>query len=225
MSYQDNLSASFMTLGMFSVPNAMWISGTQEDKDQSIYAKWGSGGIELHDELVQFVQVSNDVYNTLNELEPDGCNSVWEYEVSEPFGKWFGEHIMEGAGAPSKADGLIKLVSLAVSIWDTEDKGMLTCKAMRVLMDKPKTFTPTEPAKIDLLDEKVGDLAKARYILEERVRKLEERYEGFLAGLNENLTGRVKAETATHMEKVSNYIDNSVNRHIREAFGKARDAL
>ncbi|MDD5300067.1 MAG: hypothetical protein PHD65_06205 [Gallionella sp.] len=62
---------------------------------------WGRGCIEMVDSLVSYVPLTV----TLCEAAAVACDGnypgVFDYEVSSPFGKWFGEYILEHGDEPS----------------------------------------------------------------------------------------------------------------------------
>lgn len=71
------LQASFLTVGM--------MAGCKPD---TLYELWGQGALELHDALCQYAET----ISTLNEAlsEHYAFPGVFEYEVTEELGAWFG---------------------------------------------------------------------------------------------------------------------------------------
>ena len=62
---------------------------------------WGKGCIELVDSLVSYVPFATQLCEAAA-LTCDGMYpGVFDYEVSSPFGKWFGEYILEHGDEPS----------------------------------------------------------------------------------------------------------------------------
>lgn len=179
-NYEETLTASFMTAGMLHT-----------NRNRGVYEAWNDGGVELHSALIEFVDMNHRTYNILNELEPDGCNSCWEYDVSETFGQWFGNRILDGR-APSREEAILKFAQLGVECWDTENKKSLSIKVIaRLTGAVPKTSTPTEPTKSEMMEGRLNALRDETENLARRVRELEQRYEGFLVGLDENIAKQV----------------------------------
>lgn len=72
---------------------------------------WGKGCIELVDSLVSYAPLTIQ----LCEAAAIACDGIYpgvfDYEVSSPFGKWFGEHILEHGDAPSPENAHAWLVT------------------------------------------------------------------------------------------------------------------
>lgn len=98
------VTASFMTIGMMETGHGRGID--------DIYRVWNQGGIELHCQLCQYAELSERivvVITTYIELDFPG---VYDYEVSEPFGTWFAEHIFANKGrAPDSEVAKAKLLA------------------------------------------------------------------------------------------------------------------
>lgn len=85
-------TAAFMALGLVE---GKYDGFTSDD----IVATWGQGFLELISELVRNAEHSEMLLATRAD---DDFPGVYDYEVSEPFGKWFGAYIFEHDGqAPS----------------------------------------------------------------------------------------------------------------------------
>lgn len=82
-------TAAFMALGLVE---GKYDGFTSDD----IVATWGLGFLELISELVGHAELSE----LLLEQQFAGADypGVYDYEVSEPFGKWFGAYIFEHGG-------------------------------------------------------------------------------------------------------------------------------
>jgi hypothetical protein len=66
---------------------------------------WGKGCIELVDALVSYVPITIQLCNYGAIASNDVYPGVFDYEVSAPFGKWFGEYILEhGGDEPSRKE-------------------------------------------------------------------------------------------------------------------------
>jgi hypothetical protein len=81
---------------------------------------WDKGCIELVDSLVSYVPVTEQLCEAA--LSCDGMYpGVFDYEVSGPFGKWFGEYILEHGDEPSCEDAHTWLL---IRIWEFFTQGM-----------------------------------------------------------------------------------------------------
>lgn len=67
----------------------------EPDKGTVAQCCWGRGCIELIDALVRYDPMANSLCQG-----KDIFPSVYDYKVSAPFGKWFGEYIMEHGDQP-----------------------------------------------------------------------------------------------------------------------------
>ena len=71
---------------------------------------WGKGCIELVYALVSYVPLATKLCDA-GALASDGVYpGVFDYEVSSPFGKWFGEQILETGDEPSRINAQSWLV-------------------------------------------------------------------------------------------------------------------
>jgi len=83
-----NTTAAFMALGLVDGKYDGYTSG-------DVVALWGCGFFELIQELVRNAEHSERL---LALRADDDFPGVYDYEVSEPFGKWFGTYIFEHGG-------------------------------------------------------------------------------------------------------------------------------
>ena len=62
---------------------------------------WGDGCLEMVSELVSYVPY---VTGLVNHWQSRGCDfpGVYDYAVSSPFGRWWGEYLLENGKAPQK---------------------------------------------------------------------------------------------------------------------------
>jgi hypothetical protein len=72
---------------------------------------WNKGCIELVDSLVSYAPYAIQLCEAAAIAGDGNYPGVFDYEVSSPFGKWFGEHILEHGDEPSKIDAYIWLVN------------------------------------------------------------------------------------------------------------------
>lgn len=68
----------------------MW-EGVKED--DALLAHWGQGCLELCQEVVQYAELSEMLLDAAFTVVEKDFPGVYDYEVSEPFGKWCREHI------------------------------------------------------------------------------------------------------------------------------------
>lgn len=109
--FTSNISttASFMTCGMLEVNHR-----TDTPLGSGLYERWAKGAVELHIELVSYAEVSESVVEFLTDTLECDFPRVYDYEVSEPFGNWFANHIFAFGDAPERdaaLDTLYKLIA------------------------------------------------------------------------------------------------------------------
>lgn len=86
---------------------------------------WGQGCIELVDALVSYVPLTIRLCNAAASANDELYPGVFDYEVSSPFGRWFGEFILQHGNAPSQAEAdswLAKEVATFFTQGMTEDE-------------------------------------------------------------------------------------------------------
>lgn len=77
---------------------------------------WGCGQLELIMELVQYAIYSEKV---LKEMNPEDYPGVYDYEVSDPFGRWFMRYVIDHDGeVPLTQEGRAKLDELIKEFFD-----------------------------------------------------------------------------------------------------------
>jgi len=67
----------------------------------ALITAWGKGCIELVDALVTYVPLTTQLCDYGAKATDGNHLGVFDYEVSAPFGKWFGEYILEHGNEPS----------------------------------------------------------------------------------------------------------------------------
>lgn len=82
LSYQNvACTAGFMAVGM---QDAL--------KEYPAFEYYGGGVVGLHVELARYAVISEQIVDFISSEGMD-FPGVYDYEVSEPFGKWFGERV------------------------------------------------------------------------------------------------------------------------------------
>jgi len=77
----------------------------------AVITAWGQGCIEMVDALVSYVSFSTMLCDAAS-LARDGIYpGVFDYEVSVPFGKWFGEYILINKDVPPRAEAQTWLIN------------------------------------------------------------------------------------------------------------------
>lgn len=109
MKYGTALSAVSTAAGMFE--------GTGGDK---LFEAWQHGGVELYARVLDYALFNDKVYEALNAVEPDGCAAVWEYEVSEEFGRWMAKRMLEDGAEPEEAEWKHELFDLGCQAFTIE---------------------------------------------------------------------------------------------------------
>lgn len=118
MMLSDNVAvtATFMAVGMVGP------SQTTYDK---LLEKWDKGCLELHYELCQYATLSEQIIDIIT--RGDGgydFPGVYDYEVSEEFGRWFRIEILddEEGNAPDFEAAKAKLIDLACRFFAQRDE-------------------------------------------------------------------------------------------------------
>lgn len=103
----------------------MW-SGLKED--DTLLELWGRGCYELCYEITQYSELSELLMEELFKHIEYDYPGVYDYEVSEPFGKWFREHIETHPehDAPSKQVAAEKLKELVLGFFHLGDAAQLS---------------------------------------------------------------------------------------------------
>jgi len=86
---------------------SFFMEGLHEAKPggyDALISAWDKGCIEMVDALVSYVPLTIQLCDAAA-LANDGVYpGVFDYEVSGPFGKWFGEYILEHGDEPPLAE-------------------------------------------------------------------------------------------------------------------------
>lgn len=98
------VTASFMAIGM---------SRNDEARYNKLLEAWGNGCLELHYELSEYAVLSEKIVDFL--VEECCCEfpGVYDYEVSEPFGEWFGDYVLVYKDVPGNSEAVPILIHLA----------------------------------------------------------------------------------------------------------------
>jgi hypothetical protein len=86
---------------------AFFMEGLHEAKPggyDALITAWNKGCIEMVDALVSYVTLATQLCNTAAVASDGVYPGVFDYEVSGPFGKWFGEFILEHGEEPPNAE-------------------------------------------------------------------------------------------------------------------------
>lgn len=79
---------------------AFLMEGLHDAGYTAVIDAYGQGCIELVQELVAYTPYIKTLVKAVEAVTPDHPG-VFEYEVCSPFGRWFGQHILE-SGAPNQ---------------------------------------------------------------------------------------------------------------------------
>lgn len=80
---------------------AFMMEGLHDAGYNDCIAAWDKGCIEMVQSIVSYAPL---VSRLLDALEMQDFPGVFDYEVSSPFGKWFGDYILEHGDEPPKQD-------------------------------------------------------------------------------------------------------------------------
>ena len=111
--------ATFMIVGMLSEKN----TGLSEMRYANILARWGNGAVELHSTLCGYAETSEKIIEFLRESKTDfDFPGVYDYEVSEPFGQWFGDYLLRHDVIPQTSDANRELFELTSTFFMLKDE-------------------------------------------------------------------------------------------------------
>lgn len=136
ISVQDAaVTATFMMEGLLFTNEKLREMGSEGVYRRDIYSIWDQGGLELHIELCQYAELAVKFCDFVEQEDQYGFPGVFDYEVSESFGMWFGEFLFETGSVPTfqtAKDHLARSVAMFFTQSD-EDKlapGLLYNKLM-----------------------------------------------------------------------------------------------
>ena len=112
-------TATFMVVGMLREQGV----GPTEARYANILARWGNGAVELHITLYEYAETSEKIIEFLRENKTDfDFPGVYDYEVSEPFGQWFGDYLLTHDAAPQIEEANEKLFELVSTFFMLNDE-------------------------------------------------------------------------------------------------------
>ncbi len=93
-----------------------------------LIARWNKGCIELVDTLVSYAPLTIHLCDAAAIANDGIYPGVFDYEVSSPFGKWFGEHILEHGDEPPKIDAYAWLVNAVGDFFTQSQSAEQACR-------------------------------------------------------------------------------------------------
>lgn len=121
---------------------AFFMEGLHEAKPGGydvIIPAWGKGCIEMVDALISHVPFAIQLCEAAARANDGMYPGVFDYEVSGPFGKLFGEYILEHGDEPSHAEAqswLVKEVTAFFTQGLTEDDARAIMEAIDSIASK-----------------------------------------------------------------------------------------
>ena len=106
---------------------AFFMEGLHDAKPggyDALFPAWGKGCIEMVDALVSYVPFTIQLCDAAAIVCDGNYPGVFDYEVSGPFGKWFGEFILEHGDEPLRSEAnswLVKEVTAFFTQGSTEE--------------------------------------------------------------------------------------------------------
>ena len=104
-------TATFMMEGMLAVEKKYRQYGLDGRSTHDLYTVWDQGGIELHMEICKYAELAEKACMFILAEGTYEFPGVYDYEVSEPFGEYFANHLFTYGMAPTEieaADQLLK---------------------------------------------------------------------------------------------------------------------
>lgn len=74
--------------------------------------------LDVADGFIELGEILDHMYKEGWKKNPDGCNGVWDYEVSEPLGRWIAGYVNEHYKLPPSVEVLQYAKSLVDNIFD-----------------------------------------------------------------------------------------------------------
>ena len=112
-------TATFMIVGMLREQGV----GPTEARYAKLLARWGNSAAELHATLCEYAETSEKIIEFLRENKTDfGFPGVYDYEVSEPFGQWFGDYLLTHDAVPQTGVANAELFELASTFFMLTDE-------------------------------------------------------------------------------------------------------
>ena len=120
----EAVTASFMVVGMTCNDDGVY--------DQLI-ERWENGCFELHFELCKYATLSEQIVGAIQQDAGDSFDfpGVYDYEVSEPFGRWFRGEILS-TGSASFEEAKAHLIELACRFFSDRDDAVYQRLCKRV---------------------------------------------------------------------------------------------
>ena len=112
-------TATFMIVGMLSEKN----TGLSEMRYTKLLERWENGAVELHATLCEYAETSEKIIEFLRENKTAfDFHGVYDYEVSEPFGQWFGDYLLRHDVIPQTSDANRELFELTSTFFMLKDE-------------------------------------------------------------------------------------------------------
>ena len=92
---------------------AFMMEGLHDADYSKCIEAYGLGCIEMVTELVEYAPKAHELFEVWYAKNSDSCPGVYDYEVSSPFGDWFGKYLIEHEEVPSKTVAEQYLIRLA----------------------------------------------------------------------------------------------------------------
>lgn len=125
-------TATFMAFGMFEADAKRRTYGADGHSNFDIYIVWDNGAVELHSRLAQYAIASEKLVDLLTSKCNFDFPGVYDYEVSEPFGTWFAEHVFEHSDTPTTEVGLSKLIEMVIDFFSQTSSKAEVVEATKV---------------------------------------------------------------------------------------------
>jgi hypothetical protein len=122
-----------MDVRQTAITAAFVMHGLHKADLDKVFKAYGGGMIELVDAAMQWVP-HIDALRAAAETVIDDYPGVFEYEVSEPFGDWLGDSIIDGDGLPEDGHTMTILIDLVESFFRVRDDKDLS-RRLRFALD------------------------------------------------------------------------------------------
>lgn len=107
---------------MAGIAGAFILEGVMDTgKYNEILDSWSQGCLELVEEMNKYTPIFLDKISKVTALNPD-WPGVYEYEVINAFGDWFGLYVLEHGAVPDILDGMQKIDELSLAFFGKDGR-------------------------------------------------------------------------------------------------------
>ena len=119
------------------------MEGLEEVGTEAVYRAWGHGAMELVTELAHYAYLAEEL-STAGVRVLNDFPGVYDYEVSNPFGKWFAQSVVDKGYIPLQGECWAKLQELALKFFSQGTEDQSTLKRLEAALKQVMEITEYE---------------------------------------------------------------------------------